>query len=208
MMSDFVVGPACPWSVIWGAKCTVTPFWGPPWPDAAGRNLVFGFIVATMIVPFEVTLIPNFLIVLNLGWNNTFAALVVPWCANAFSTFLVRQAFLAMPADFLDAAKMDGCGHLRFLLWVAAPLLKPSLVTIALFTFLGSYNALIWPMIVTSDENMRLIQYGLTVFWGEAGVRINLLMCASTIVIAPTVALYFGAQRNFLESSLNAGIKG
>lgn len=174
----------------------------------AGRNLAFALVLATMMIPFEVTLIPNFLLVRNLGWLNTYQALIVPWCANAFSIFLVRQAFLTLPSDYFDAARIDGCGHLRFLTRVASPLIKPTLVTIALFAFLGSYNALMWPLVVTSDEHMRVVQYGLTVFWGESGVRTNLLMCASTIVILPTVALYFFGQRYFLESSLNVGIKG
>ncbi len=173
-----------------------------------GNRLVFALVLATMMIPFEVTLIPNFLIIRDLGWYNTYAALIVPWCANAFSIFLLRQAFLALPGDYYDAAKIDGCGHLRFLVRVAAPLVKPTVVTVALFAFLGSYNALMWPIIVTSDKEMRVVQYGLTVFWGEGGVRVNLLMCASAIVILPTVAIYFAAQRYFLESSLSAGIKG
>ncbi|MBM3290889.1 MAG: carbohydrate ABC transporter permease, partial [Candidatus Hydrogenedentes bacterium] len=161
-----------------------------------GRNVLFACLLATMMVPFEVTLIPNFLLVRDLGWNNTYAALIVPWCAGAFSIFLVRQAFLSLPGDFFDAARMDGCGHLRFLAWVAAPLVKPALVTVALFSFLSSYNSLVWPIVVTNSEDMRLIQYGLTVFGGETGVQTNLLMCASTIVILPTVGLYFLAQRS------------
>ena len=120
----------------------------------------------------------------------------------------MRQGFRALPNDFFDAAKIDGCGHLRFLAWVAAPLVKPMVITVGLFAFLGSYNSLIWPLIVTGEENMRVVQVGLTVFSGAEGVRINLLMCASTIVILPPVALYFAAQRYFLEGSLSAGIKG
>ena len=81
------------------------------------------------------------------------------------------------PQDFFDAAKVDGCGHLRFMVWIAAPLIKPTLITIALFAFLESYNALIWPMVVTGDEDMRMVQLGLAVFAGAEGVRINLLMC-------------------------------
>jgi ABC-type glycerol-3-phosphate transport system permease component len=174
----------------------------------SGSRALFGLVLATMMIPFEVTLVPNFLIIRDLGWYNTYAALIVPWCANAFAIFLLRQAFLTLPADYFDAAKMDGCGHLRFLARVAVPLVKPALVTVALFAFLGSYNALMWPIIVTSDKEMRVVQYGLTVFWGEGGVRVNLLMCASAIVILPTVAIYFAAQRHFFESSLSAGIKG
>ncbi|MCC6699373.1 MAG: carbohydrate ABC transporter permease [Candidatus Hydrogenedentes bacterium] len=176
--------------------------------DFPGSRLAFGLVLATMMIPFEVTLIPNFLMIRNLGWYNTYAALIVPWCANAFSIFLLRQAFLSLPADYYDAAKVDGCGHLRFLARVAVPLVKPTLVTVILFTFLGSYNALMWPIIVTSDKELRVVQYGLTVFWGEGGVRVNLLMCASAIVILPSVALYFAAQRYFLESAFSSGIKG
>lgn len=173
-----------------------------------GRGPLFAAILATMMVPFEITLIPNYVLITKFGWYNTYWALIVPWCANAFSIFLARQAFMALPADYFDAAIVDGCGHLRFLAWVAAPLAKPAVVTIGLFAFLGSYNALVWPLVVTGDEAMRVVQVGLTVFSGAAGVRINLLMCASAIVILPTVALYFAAQRHFLESFLGTGIKG
>jgi len=173
-----------------------------------GRGILFALVLATMMIPFEVTLIPNFVMIRRLGWYSTYPALIVPWCANAFSIFLMRQAFLGLPSDYFDAAKVDGCGHLRFLLRIAAPLVKPMVVTVGLFAFLGSYNSLLWPLVVTSEESMRVVQVGLTVFSGAEGVRLHLLMCASTIVIFPTVALYFAAQRYFLESSLGAGIKG
>jgi len=176
--------------------------------DFPAKNILFGVVLATMMVPFEVVLIPNFALIYRLGLYNTYAALIVPWCANAFSIFLMRQAFLGLPSDFFDAAKMDGCGHLRFLIRVAAPLVKPMMVTVGLFAFLGSYNSLIWPLVVTSEDSMRVVQVGLTVFSGAEGVYVHLLMCASTIVILPTVALYFGAQKYFLEGSLSSGIKG
>lgn len=176
--------------------------------DFPAKNILFAVVLATMMVPFEITLIPNFALIHRLGWYNTYPALIVPWCANAFSIFLMRQAFLGLPGDFFDAAKVDGCGHLRFLIRIAAPLVKPMIVTVGLFAFLGSYNSLIWPLVVTSEDSMRVVQVGLTVFSGADGVRVNLLMCASTIVILPTVALYFGAQKYFLEGSLGSGIKG
>ena len=176
--------------------------------DFPGRRVLFGLVLATMMIPFEVTLIPNFVLIRKLGWYNTYFALTVPWCANAFSIFLMRQAFLALPSDYFDAAKVDGCGHLRFLVRIAAPLVKPMMVTVGLFAFLGSYNSLLWPLIVTSEEAMRVVQVGLTVFSGAEGIQLHLLMCASAIVILPTVALYFAAQRYFLEGSIGAGIKG
>lgn len=173
-----------------------------------GRGAVFTLVLATMMIPFEMALIPNFMLISKLGWYDTYAALIVPWCASAFAVFLVRQAFLAVPGDYYDAAVLDGCGHLRFLAYVAAPLIRPSLVTVAVFAFLGSYNALLWPLVVTGDDRMRVVQVGLTVFSSAEGVRVNLLMCASVIVILPTVALYFLAQRHFLEGALGAGLKG
>ncbi|HOZ49684.1 MAG TPA: carbohydrate ABC transporter permease [Candidatus Hydrogenedentes bacterium] len=173
-----------------------------------GSRILFGLVLATMMIPFEVTLIPNFVLIRRLDWYNAYPALIVPWCANAFSIFLMRQAFLSLPSDYFDAAKVDGCGHLRFLARIAAPLVKPMVVTVGLFAFLGSYNSLLWPLVVTSEEAMRVVQVGLTVFSGAEGVRLHLLMCASAIVILPTVALYFAAQRYFLEGSIGAGIKG
>jgi len=173
-----------------------------------GRDFLFALVLGTMMVPFEVTFIPNYVLITKLGWYNTYPALIVPWCANAFSIFLLRQAFLALPNDFFDAATIDGCGHLRFLVRIGVPLVKPMAVTVALFAFLGSYNALLWPLVVTTDESMRVVQVGLLAFQGDTGLRINLLMCASAIVILPTVALYFAAQRYVVEDALSAGIKG
>ncbi len=173
-----------------------------------GRSLLFALTLSSMMVPFEVMFIPNYVLITKLGWYNTYAALIVPWCANAFSIFLMRQAFLALPNDYYDAAVVDGCGHLRFLARIAIPLVKPMLITVALFAFLGSYNALLWPLIVTSSEAMRVVQVGLTLFNSDAGLKLNLLMCASMIVIMPSLLLYFVAQRYFVESAVSAGIKG
>lgn len=173
-----------------------------------GRSLLFALTLSSMMVPFEVMFIPNYVLITKLDWYNTYAALIVPWCANAFSIFLMRQAFLALPNDYYDAAVVDGCGHLRFLAKIATPLVKPMLITVALFAFLGSYNALLWPLIVTSSEAMRVVQVGLTLFYSDAGLKLNLLMCASMIVIMPSLLLYFVAQRYFVESAVSAGIKG
>ncbi len=173
-----------------------------------GSSILFALTIGSMMVPFEVVFIPNFVLITRLGWYNSYPALIVPWCANAFSIFLLRQAFLSLPRDYYDAAVVDGCGHLRFLARVGTPLVKPMVVTVALFAFLGSYNALLWPLIVTADETRRVVQVGLTAFHSDAGLRLNLLMCASTVVILPTLALYFIAQRYFVESVLGTGIKG
>ncbi|MCK5863471.1 MAG: carbohydrate ABC transporter permease [Candidatus Hydrogenedentes bacterium] len=200
LVSSTVCISVCITSIMAGYAFARLHFWG--------SGLLFSILLGSMMVPFEVMFIPNFVLITKLGWYNTYPALIVPWCANAFSIFLMRQAFLALPNDFYDAAVVDGCGHLRFLTRIATPLVKPMLTTVALFAFLGSYNALLWPIIVTSDEAMRVVQVGLTAFNSDAGLSLNLLMCASTVVILPSLLLYFLAQRYFIESALGAGIKG
>jgi multiple sugar transport system permease protein len=161
-----------------------------------------------MMVPFELTFIPNFVMITRLDWYNTYAALIVPWCASPFGVFLVRQAFLAVPQDLYDAAQLDGCGHLRFLRHAGAALVRPALAAIFLFAFLGSYNALLWPLVVTSDTSMRVVQVGLAAFVLDSGVRLNLLMCASAVVIVPGVLLYLVTQRFFDDQALRSGLKG
>lgn len=173
-----------------------------------GRNALFGLLLATMMVPFELTFIPNFVLVTRLGWYNTYAALIVPWCASPFGIFLVRQAFLSVPQDIFDAAQMDGCGHLRFIRHAGAALVRPALATIFLFAFLGSYNALLWPIVVTSETSMRVVQAGLAAFVLDSGVRLNLLMCASLVVIVPGMVLYLLTQRFFDDQALRSGLKG
>ncbi len=173
-----------------------------------GKSVVFALVMATMMVPFESVLIPNFILISKLGWYNTYWGLIVPWCANAFSILLIRQAFMTLPEDYYESAQIDGCGHFTFLLYLAVPFIKPALITVALFTFLNSYNSLLWPLIITADETKRVVQVGLTVFSGDAGVRVNLLMTASTIVALPSIFIYLIAQKYFFQESIRVGLKG
>ncbi|HOK90659.1 MAG TPA: carbohydrate ABC transporter permease [Candidatus Hydrogenedentes bacterium] len=173
-----------------------------------GRRLAFLVSLGAMMVPFEAVFIPNFVLIARLGWYNTFAALIIPWCANGFSIFLMRQAFLGIPSDYYEAARLDGCGPARFLFRVALPLVRPTLSVTAVFAFLGSYNALLWPLVVTADGSRRVVQVGLTVFTTESGVQLHLLMCAATIVMLPSVLLFLLAQRAVSETMLATGVKG
>ena len=173
-----------------------------------GRNLVFLLFLSTMMIPFETILIPNFIIIRQLGWYKTYAALIIPWTGNVFSVFLIRQYFLSLPRDLVDAAVIDGCGHQRFLWWVAVPLARPALTVVALFNFLWSWNGLLWPLVVTSSESMRPVQLGLSVFLTEAGADYQLLMAAATFTMVPIVVLYLVAQRQFIEGIASGGVKG
>ncbi len=173
-----------------------------------GKRLIFMLFLSTMMIPFEVIMIPNYRTIALLGWYDTFPALIVPWMANVFSIFILRQFFRSVPRDYYDAAQIDGCSHWRYMWQVAVPMAAPALVTVSLFTFLGSWNALLWPILVTNSPNMRVVQIGVSLLMDEMATNFNTLMAASAIVILPVVALYLILQRRFIEGVAGSGIKG
>jgi ABC-type glycerol-3-phosphate transport system permease component len=173
-----------------------------------GRDVLFMTFLATMMIPFEVTMIPNFILVRDLGWYDSYWAMIVPFSASVFGIFLLRQFFATIPKDLYDAAILDGCGHLRFLKDIVLPLSRPALISVGLFNFLGSWNALLWPLIVTRTQEIRPIMLGLAEFITEAGTQTQLLMAAATLTILPVVSFYFFAQREFIEGITAGGLKG
>ncbi len=174
-----------------------------------GKNLVFMVFLATLMIPAEATLIPNFVIVTKwLGWYNTYQAQFVPFLGNVFAIFLLRQFFMGVPKELEDAALIDGASPFRFLWSVVVPLSTPALITVGLLNFLAAWNAFLWPLLVTRSPDMRPIQFGLSVFSGEAGVRYADLMAASTLVVLPTVIVFLVAQRYFVEGIARTGLKG
>ena len=173
-----------------------------------GKNIIFMLFLATMMIPFEVTLIPDFLIIRALRWYNTYTALIVPWTASVFAIFLLRQFFMSLPKELYEATLLDGGTHLQFLWRIAIPLAIPALITVAIFSFLGSWNSLLWPLIVTSKPLLRPIQVGLSAFQSEAGSYYNLMMAGATLAILPVVILFLVAQKQFVEGIARSGIKG
>jgi multiple sugar transport system permease protein len=172
-----------------------------------GKGLFFYIVLATIMVPGEVLLIPKYLILSSLGWLDTYKALVAPWLASVFSIFLMRQFFMTIPNDLWDAAQIDGAGRWRFLWRVIVPLSKPVLITSAIFAFIGTWNSLLWPLVVTSKAEMRTIMVGLQVFNDESSSDYELLMAASTFCILPVVAMFFLLQRFFIEGIARSGLK-
>jgi multiple sugar transport system permease protein len=175
--------------------------------DFPGKRLLFGLYLGTMMIPFEVVLIPNFLLVNQLGWYDTYLSMIVPWGANVFSVFLLTQFFRTLPRDFMEAAQLDGCGHWEFLWRIGAPLARPALATAGLFAFLGSWNSFLWPLLVTRDDRLRPVEVGLRYFLEAEGPRPHLLMAASTLAMVPILLLFFLTQRTFIEG-VSAGVKG
>ena len=182
--------------------------------DFPGKSFLFTLMLATLMIPEAVVWIPRFITVTWLGrvgpipWINNWPALTVPFMASAFSIFLLRQFFSQLPSDLWDSAQIDGAGHLRYLIQVVLPLSRPALLTVILFTFIGSWNALAWPILVTTNLDWRPISYGLTSFLDEAGAQLHLQMAGSVITILPILILYLLVQRQFTEGIATTGLKG
>ncbi len=179
-----------------------------------GRDLIFTVMLSTMMVPAMVTIIPNFLTVTWLGrigpikWMNNWPALTIPFMGSVFAIFLLRQFFAQIPDELFDSAQVDGAGHLRFLWSVVLPLSKAPLMVIIILSFIGTWNSLAWPMLVTNSPDWRPIAVGLYGFIDEAGQKLNLMMAGAFIAIIPILVLYFFTQKQFTESIARSGLKG
>jgi len=226
--------------------------------DFLGRNLIFTLLLATLMIPESVTMIPNFLVargdivplplitasapwvasdtpwflvqigdnwasgtraletsglfgwiqITAVSWLNRLPALTVPFMANAFSIFLLRQFFAKVPDELWDAARMDGCGHSRFLVQIAVPIVRPAIVTVVLLSFINAWNAFLWPLLVTTRDTWRPLMVGLWTFVSEAGPETHLLMAGAVITIMPMLILYFFTQKTFTEGIATSGLKG
>jgi multiple sugar transport system permease protein len=170
-----------------------------------GRNALFLLYLGTLMIPQQVTIVPLFLLMRDLGWVNTFNALILPGAFNAFGVFLLRQFFLTIPQELEEAAVMDGAARLRILWQIIVPLSGPALATLAVFTFVREWNAFLWPLIVTSSPEMRVVSVGLTLFMGQYGTEWNLLMAAATVTVLPTIAVFVLAQRYFVQGIALSG---
>jgi ABC-type glycerol-3-phosphate transport system permease component len=223
-----------------------------------GRNVIFTLMLATLMIPESITMIPNFLVargeivplalittsapwaspdapwlsiqignnwiseagaetinawagwfqVVAVSWLNRLPALTVPFMSNAFSIFLLRQFFAQIPDELWDAARIDGCSHFRFLLQIATPIVRPAIVTVVLLAFINTWNAFLWPLLVTTRDTWRPLMVGLWTFVSEAGPELHLLMAGAVITIAPMLVLYFFTQKTFTEGIATSGLKG
>ena len=173
-----------------------------------GRETIFLFYLATLMIPFPVTLIPNFLIVKNLGWYDTYLALIVPGLFSVFSVFLLRQYYRSLPIDLDEAARIDGASSLRIWWQVIVPLSGPVLATLTIFDFQGVWNDFLWPLVVTTSEEMRTLPVGLAAFVGQYATAWNLLMAGAVIALLPVLLIYMLAQNWFVKGITLSGMGG
>ncbi len=172
-----------------------------------GRDKLFVAVIATMMIPYQVLLVANYLTIHNIGWLNTYYALIIPWASSAFVVFLMRQAFNSIPQDFYDAAKIDGASSWKFLWSIVVPISRPVVITGALLTFVGSWNAFLWVLIMTDTASMRTIPVGLQNFTINSGTIFNQLMAAATFSMLPIVIAFMFLQKYFVGGLFRSGIK-
>lgn len=173
-----------------------------------GREILFLVYLATLMIPFQVTMIPNFILVRYLRWYDTFYALIVPTAFSAFAVFLLRQYFLGIPVELDEAARMDGASSLRIWARIIMPLSGPVLAALTIFVFLGSWNDFLWPLVVTNSNNTRTIPVGLASFQGQFNTDWHLLMAGSVIALLPVLLVYVLAQKRFVEGITLSGMGG
>lgn len=173
-----------------------------------GRDTLFLLYLATLMIPFPVTLIPNFIVIRFLGWVDTFRALILPPSFSPFSTFLLRQFFLTIPRDLDDAARIDGASSFDIWWRIILPLSQPALATLAIFTFMGQWNDFLWPLVVTNSLEMRTLPVGLSSFQSRYAIQWHLLMAGSTIALLPVVVLFILGQRYFIQGITLTGMGG
>ncbi len=173
-----------------------------------GRDSLFLVYLGTLMVPQEVVVVPMFLIMNQLGWINTFQALILPWAFTAFGTFLLRQFFLTIPIELEESARIDGAGHWRILTQIITPIAAPAFAVLAVFTFITYWNSFLWPLIVTNDTSTTTVPLGLNLFLGQNGQQWQLLMAAATISMAPTALLVIVLQRYLVKGIALSGLGG
>jgi len=173
-----------------------------------GRNVLFIMVLSTLMIPFQVIMIPLFVIVRNFGWLNSYAGLIIPACISAFGVFLMRQYILTIPDELLDAARIDGASEPGIFWHVILPLCKAPMTALGIFTFLDSWNNLLWPLIVITKVELRPLALGLTEYQTVHGTQYHYLMAAATMATIPILILFIFLQRQFIRGVLLSGMKG
>lgn len=174
----------------------------------AGRNVGFFAIVATIMIPTQLLMIPTYVMFSRLGLLNGLGAAIVPWLATAFGIFLMRQFFLSLPVELEEAGLVDGCTRLQVFFRIVLPLARPALATLAIFTLLGSWNDLVWPLIAINNDEAFTLQLGIANFQSARRTQWSLLMAGNVVATAPLILFFLFAQRHFLATMTFSGLKG
>src|SRR6056297_241972 len=174
-----------------------------------GRGLILGIILFTMVIPFQITLIPMYILMVKFGWVDTYLSLIVPGMINAFGILLFRQFFMDIPQDLIDAARIDGCSDFMILTRIIWPISKPVIITVGIISFMGAWNDVLWPLIVIRDENLMTLPQLVTLFkvGGQSESQVGAQLAAASFLALPIIIIYSFFQRYFIESMASSGLK-
>jgi len=173
-----------------------------------GKNLVFTLFLSTMMIPWEVTIIPNYITIRSWGWMDSYPGLTVPFMAGAFGIFLLRQNFLQLPKELLDAARIDGCGHFRSYAAIVLPIARPALATLAVYQFLNTWNMYFWPLLITNRDTMRTVQIGISMLKWEEAMSYNLVLGGVTLVLLPSLLILMFGLKQLVRGITAGAVKG
>ncbi|CAM4460858.1 carbohydrate ABC transporter permease [Paenibacillus typhae] len=175
--------------------------------DFPGRNKFFYIILATMMIPGQVTMIPTYLIINQMGLVNTMAGIVLPGLVGAFAIFLFRQFMTTIPIDLLEAARLDGAGELRIFFQLIVPIVKPVFAVQGILTFIGAWNSFLWPLIIANDERLYTLSVGLSLLKGQYGTEFGLQMAGAAFMVIPIIIIFIFFQKHIIEGYTISGIK-
>jgi sn-glycerol 3-phosphate transport system permease protein len=173
-----------------------------------GKAFLFALFLATMMIPWEVTMIPNYLTVKNWNLLDSYTGLILPFLASAFGTFLLRQAYLQLPYELFEAARIDGCGHIRIFLSLVVPLSTPAIATLGVYTFLNHWNNYLWPLLITNKEEMRTVQIGISMLQFEEMTSWNLVLAGVVTVLLPSLLLLVLGLKPLVKGITAGALKG
>jgi len=174
--------------------------------DYPGRNLIFAFIMATLMIPFAVILIPLYLIVRGFSWVDSYQGLILPFAMSPIGIFLMRQFIVSVPDDYIDAARIDGASEIGIFFRIVLPLSRPAVITLAIITFVTNWDLFLWPLVITTTDRYRTLPIGLAQFLQQYQNEWNLLMAGAVVAVLPVILLFLSMQRRFLEGM--AGLSG
>lgn len=176
--------------------------------DFPGKSLVFGFFVATMLVPGEVTIVPNYFTLAHWGWIDTYRGLIVPFSGSGFGVFLLYQFFRTIPKELEEAAALDGVPRMRFLFQIAVPLAMPAVLAFSVYAFINAWNQYLWPLVITQSTSLQTAQIGLGMFRSQnESMSWGVIMAATTMLVSPTLVLFALTQRQFVKGLTMSGLK-
>jgi len=173
-----------------------------------GKKFMFALFLSTMMIPWEVTIIPNYLTIKSWGWMDSYSGLTIPFLASAFGIFLLRQFFLQLPKELMEAARMDGCGHLRIFGSIILPLSRPALGTLGVYVFLNIWNQYLWPLLITNTPTLRTVQIGISMLKWEEFISYNLVLAGVALVLLPSLLLLVLGLNQLVQGITAGAVKG